>query len=348
MATDEFPGTDAFLTQELLRLALESSNIGVWKVDPRVRSVELTSTTKKILGVPLDFPIEYGTFFDLLHPEDRETARADLARALDPDGPGQSEAEFRIITPWGEARWLHARGTAFFEGDDTGRWPTLFIGTLRDVTAGKAIEAMQQAAVEQQQLLLHEVNHRVKNSLQLVSSLLRLQARRVPNREIRRQLEDATTRISTIAHIHQRLYRDQDFRRINFGGLLAELCADLQASQANCPITVQSPDFVVATDRAIPLALIVNELVTNAFKYAYPDRGGPVTVSVQVHGPGEMAIAVEDEGAGLPAGFSVKHARTLGMTLIVSLVGQLSGRLEIPPRERGASFVIIVPSEQLD
>jgi PAS domain S-box-containing protein len=344
MAIEGFLGDDAFLDRELLRLALDSSDIGVWRVDPRTRTVELTQTTRRLVGIPPDVPVNYDAFFDLVHPEDRVAARTGLAEALDPAGPRQCMVEFRVVTPQGETRSLYVHGAAFFEQSR----PSLFIGTMRDVSVRKAIEAMHRDAVEQQELLLHEVNHRVKNSLQLVSSLLRLQARRLPNREIRRQLEDATTRISTIAHIHQRLYRDQNFRQINFGALLGEICADLQVSQPNCPVSVRSPDFVVVTDRAIPLALIVNELVTNAFKYAYPDHGGPVAVSVRVHGPGEMAITVEDQGVGLPAGFTVKQARTLGMTLIGSLIGQLSGRLEIPARDQGASFVVIVPTDRLD
>jgi PAS domain S-box-containing protein len=345
MASDEFLKRDGFLTKELLKLALASSDIGVWKVDPRTRAVELSSTMKAMLGMPIDQHVDYASFLNILHPDDRESARAGLARALDPTGDGQCDVEFRVAPASGGTRWLYARGAAFFTGEAGDRTPNLFIGTMRDVTENKAAESLQRDAVEQQRELLHEVNHRVKNSLQLVSSLLRLQARSIQDRDTRRYLDDATARISTIAKIHQRLYRDQDFRRLNFGGFLSEMCADLQGSAPDCPIKVLSPDFMVTTDRAVPLALVINELVTNAFEYAYPGSSGPVTVTVPRSGAGEVTIQVEDIGVGLPAGFSVKGAGTLGMTLVLSLVAQLSGRVETLPRERGTCFAVTIPNE---
>jgi two-component system, sensor histidine kinase PdtaS len=293
-----------------------------------------------MLGMPIDRTVDYAAFLAVLHPEDQAQAREDLANALtSPDGV--CEAEFRVVTPTDGIRWILTRGRAFSAGKGKTRNATLFIGTARDITDAKA-------ALEQQQMLLHEVNHRVKNSLQLVSSLLRLQARRVPDPAARLQLEDATTRISTIAHIHQRLYRDQDVKKINFGAFLSELCADLQGSAFHCSVEVNSPSFSVATDRAIPLALVINELVTNAFKYAYPPegRGGKVSVAVDLHDSREIAITVKDEGVGLPEGFSIAGGANLGMILIGSLLTQLSGRIEVRDSGPGACFLVTVPVDE--
>jgi PAS domain S-box-containing protein len=338
MPTDEFLKNDAFLTTELLKLAIESAGIGIWKVDPNTRSVAASVALKQMLGIPVDQPVDYAAFFAALHPDDQTRARKELAAALT-SADGLCETKFRIIAATGEVRWLFVRGRAYFDGEGESRRATLFIGTARDITDASA-------ALEQQQMLLHEVNHRVKNSLQLVSSLLRLQARRVPDATARRQLEDATTRISTIAHIHQRLYRDQDIKKINFGAFLSELCADLQGSTSHCALEVKSPSFLVTTDRAIPLALVVNELVTNAFKYAYPAEGsgGRVSVGVDLK-DGEIAITVEDNGVGLPEGFSVAGGSNLGMILIGSLLAQLSGRIEATDNGPGASFTVTVPVE---
>jgi PAS domain S-box-containing protein len=347
MPTDEFLRNDAFLSKELLRLALASSDIGVWRVDPRTRLVDLTASTKEIFGLPLDQPVDYAAFLGVVHPDDRPRTRTELGRALDPAGDGQCEVEFRVVTANGGTRWLFARGSAFFETKADARQPKLFIGTLRDVTEAKAADARQQAAIEQQQTLLLEVNHRVKNSLQLVSSLLRLQSRRISDKKTRRQLEDTTTRISTIARIHERLYRDKEYNRINFGALLADVCAELQGAAPHCPVLVHAKNIMVTADRAVPLALIVNELVTNTFKYAYPDGGGPVSVTVsQVEDSGGLRIDVEDYGTGLPADFSPERPSTLGMTLIGSLTAQLGGRLDILKREGGACFSVSVPSAE--
>jgi PAS domain S-box-containing protein len=336
MPSDEFLKNDAFLTTELLKLAVESAGIGIWKVDPRTRTVEATAVLKQMLGIPVDPPIDYAAFIAALHPDDRAQTRTELASALTSED-GLCETQFRVVDQAGEVRWLLVRGRAYFEGEGETRKPVLFIGTARDITEASA-------ALEQQQMLLHEVNHRVKNSLQLVSSLLRLQARRIPDEAARRQLEDATTRISTIAHIHQRLYRDQDVKKINFGAFLSELCADLQGSASHCALEVKSPNFPVTTDRAIPLALVVNELVTNAFKYAYPveGSGGRVSVGVDLNN-GEIAITVKDHGVGLPAGFSVAGGGNLGMVLIGSLLAQLSGRIEAADNAPGTCFTVTVP-----
>ena len=347
MPTHEFLKSDAFLTAELLALAVESAGIGVWRVNPQTREVELTAILKQMLGLTADQPVDYASFLALLHPDDLQRTRNALAAAL-VSADGHCEIGFRVVTPANGVRHLTARGRAYFDGDGDARRAKLFIGTMRDVTEAEVAEATLMAALEQQKMLLHEVNHRVKNSLQLVSSLLRLQARRIPDPAARHELEDATTRISTIAHIHERLYRDQDVSRINFGALLSELCADLQGSAAHCSLDVRSPDFPVKTDRAIPLALVVNELVSNAFKYAYPGEGGQpsggrVLVGVELS-DGAIAISVQDHGVGLPDGFTAKGGGNFGMLLIGSLLTQLSGKLVIRETDGGgATFVVTTP-----
>ncbi len=342
MPKHEFLENDAFLTAELLALAVESAGIGVWRVNPQTREVELTAVLKEMLGLPADRSVDYASFLSLLHPDDLQRTRDALAAAL-ASADGHCDIGFRVVTPANGVRRLTARGRAYFDGDGEARRARLFIGTMRDVTEAEAAEATLTAALEQQKMLLHEVNHRVKNSLQLVSSLLRLQARRIPEKAARQQLEDATTRISTIAHIHQRLYRDEDISRINFGALLSELCADLQGSAAHCSLDVRAPDFPVKTDRAIPLALVVNELVSNAFKYAYPSARGRVSVGVELS-DSAIAISVQDHGVGLPQGFTAKSDGNFGMLLIGSLLTQLSGKLVIRETEGGgATFIVTTP-----
>ena len=341
MSTRDFLKNDAFLTMEVLALAVQSAGIGVWKVNPRTRETDLTAALKEMLGLPVDRPVDYAMFLALIHPDDLDDTRRRLTQAL--FSPEDCDFQFRIVRA-GEVRWLAARGRAYFEGEGENRLPTLFIGTMLDITEAKTAEADRQSALEHQERLLHEVNHRVKNSLQLVSSLLRLQARSLPHGKGRQQIEDATTRISTIAHIHQRLYRDKDVSQLNFGAFLSELCADLQGSATHCSLHVQAPAFPIKTDRAVPLALIVTELVTNAFKYAYPDGGGRVAVLVDLSGA-HVTITVEDHGVGLPEGFTIKGSKSLGMVLIGSLTGQLGGKLDVRPTEGGgATFVVTAPA----
>jgi len=347
MADDEPLRTDAFLSKDLLRIALESSGVAIWTMDPSTGRIDWTADCRKLFEVPLDQPVDHAFFLSRLHPDDRDRADQAVRGALDPAGDGAYDTEYRVLLPDGAIRWVAARGRTLFADEvGGGRKPLQFAGTVRDITERKTAEATLQAALEQQQVLLKEVNHRVKNSLQLVSSLLRLQARRIPDPAVSAQLEDAMTRISTIGHIHQRLYRDQEIKRIDFGAFLTELCADLQGSAPECSIRVDAPHLRVPTDRAIPLALVTNELVTNAFKYAYPDkRPGTISVSVTQPTEAEIAVCVSDEGVGLPAGFSIENATSLGMVLISNLLSQLDGTIAIQNRPRGASFVVTAPVE---
>jgi two-component sensor histidine kinase len=343
MVHDEFLKTDAFLTREILGIALESAGIAVWTLDPALSGVQLSSAMTRLLDLPPGQTVAYDEFLALQHPDDREKFRAAIAAALNPDGSGLCEVEVRFSVGVGapaKPRWFAAQGRALFVGDGAGRQAGLLVGTLRDITERKDAEQSLKTATEEQGERLHEVNHRVKNSLQLISSLLRLQARGAADLETRRQLDDATTRISTIAHIHDRLYRDQDIKRIRFGTFVTELCSDLQGSAPRCSLQVVAPEFLVAIDKAIPLALVINELVTNAFKYAYPGAGGPVTVTVAAPTTDQVTVTVGDLGTGLPDGFSVEKAKTLGMILIAGMVQQLKGRLEVRNGAPGVTFAI--------
>jgi PAS domain S-box-containing protein len=346
MLIDAFLDKVAFPATEMLRLALETSGLGVWLVDPATGDAEWSAALKQMFGIPLDQEPDFVDWLDFVHPEDVPQAKAAFAAALDPAGDGSCAGEYRVVTQAGETKWIAMRGRSFFTGEGPERAATLFVAMMRDETERKTAAATLQAALDQQQLLVNEVNHRVKNSLQLVSSLVRLQSRRIADPKTRRQLEDATGRISAIAHIHQRLYSDQDIKRIDFGAFARELCADLQGSSPECAVTVAAPRLLINTDRAVPLALIINELVTNAFKYAYPaGQGGPVSVDLRRTDAGEVTLRVADRGAGLTPGFSVETADSLGMTLIGSLVAQLRGGIETHDANPGAVFIVTAPIE---
>jgi PAS domain S-box-containing protein len=339
MSHYEFPRSDAFLTPEVLALALESAGVAVWTIDARRQAVNLSSGLQRMMDLRGSPTIGYDEFLELIHTEDRQAVRTSIEGAISGVDGGICDVEFRSAGT-AEPKWFAAHGRAVFDGGDGERACAAFVGTARDITGRKHAEAAALSEMELQRDLLHEVNHRIKNSLQLISSLLRLQAQQATDVEIRHQLEDATTRIATIAHIHERLYRDQQSRGINFGAFVSELCAELQGASSHCSLQIEAPDFFVATDKAIPLGLAINELVTNAFAYAYPDGSGTVTVSVRRGDDDQVSIAVSDRGIGLPPGFSIEGAKTLGMVLVSSMMQQLRGRLEFHDNAPGTTFII--------
>ncbi len=213
---------------------------------------------------------------------------------------------------------------------------------------GMAIERARherrlKAAVERQQVLLKEIHHRVKNSLQIVSSTLSLQAADGGDAELRQQLQEASARVLAIARAHDRLYRGDDIGALDLGDYLCDVCHDLSTS--SCSVEVVAVDGVrVATDRAIPLALIAAELISNAAKYAYPANAkGKVRVDLARRGDHHIALTVGDDGVGLPPGFNMQASKGLGMRIVSVLAGQLGAEVEVQPRERGAQFMLVIP-----
>ncbi len=207
------------------------------------------------------------------------------------------------------------------------------------------IEANLRASLDQREVLLQEMNHRVKNSLQLVASMLHLQAGSSDDEAVRHQLRDASSRITAIARAHQRLYRSDQVRSIDLAAYLVDLCGDLEASTGERQIQVAVPGPVeIVTDRAIPVALVVTELVTNAAKYAYADgETGIIEVELGHDQDGRIQLSVADNGAGLPPGFDAKSSKGLGMRITRILASQLGAELQLRPRAAGTEFVLIMP-----
>jgi two-component sensor histidine kinase len=201
------------------------------------------------------------------------------------------------------------------------------------------------AALERHQFLIKEMNHRVKNSLALVASMLRLQAREDSDPTFAQQLEEATLRVGAIARVHEQLYQSSDVERFDVGRYIEAICKDLSASFAQCEIDVQAqPGIVISADRAISSALIVTELVSNAAKHAYDGHAvGRVWVNVAATGVDSFSIAVRDEGEGLPEGLQFGKTKGLGARMIRSLAEQLNASLEVLARDPGAEFILTAP-----
>ena len=206
------------------------------------------------------------------------------------------------------------------------------------------IEADLRKALDRQQILMREVNHRVNNSLQIVASMLRLHGSTTESEGVRHELRQAGTRIAAVARAHQRLYRGDAIQAIDLGQYLSEVCADIEASITDCEIEVRAAaGLTVPADRAIPSALLVNELITNAAKYAYATQSCKIWVSLSRDVLTETAvISVRDEGVGLPAEFDMEAGR-LGMRLIKAFADQLGGNLQIVRRNPGTEFVLAFP-----
>lgn len=215
---------------------------------------------------------------------------------------------------------------------------------------GMAIEQQQyqrklQAALDRHQILLKEVNHRVKNSLQVVSSMLHLQAKAVGDPALSEQLSEASARISAVGRAYERLAYNADYENIDLVAYLREVIDDLETAVAPCEIHFEAPEAIqFAADRAILVALIINELVLNAGKYAYPDcPGGAIWVRLVQMERNAVLVTVRDDGVGLPGNFDPANSRRLGTRLVNALARQLDAELTRPASITGANFALLVP-----
>jgi two-component sensor histidine kinase len=213
---------------------------------------------------------------------------------------------------------------------------------------GMAIERQRhehalEAALERQKFLVKEINHRVKNSLQLVASVLSLQAKADPN--IGQRLQEASGRIMAIGRAHERLYRSPEVEKIEIAEYLSDICHDLSKITPNCRISFDALEpLFLDTDRAVGLALMVSELVTNAAKHAYPNGTcGEIWVCLACTEGKVVRVSVRDEGVGLPADFDTNTRVGLGMRLIEALSKQSEATFRVERQAHGADFVLEIP-----
>jgi two-component sensor histidine kinase len=214
---------------------------------------------------------------------------------------------------------------------------------------GMAIERERQerslkSALNRHQLLLKEMNHRVKNSLSMASSMLRLQAAEIGDDKLTQLLDEASMRILAIGRAHDRLHQGEAIDTLDLGGYIDQVCQDLDEG-GTCDVHADAErGITVAIDRAVPAALIVTELVTNAAKYAYRDSaGGKIYARVAREGDKNVVLAVRDEGDGLPKDFDLRNPKGLGMRIVSALTEQLDADLTVLRSGAGTEFVLTMP-----
>ena len=210
-------------------------------------------------------------------------------------------------------------------------------------------ERQLKAALERQQILTNEISHRVKNSLQIASSMLHLHASTTDDDVLRAHLTEASGRVSAIGRAYERLSRDADIKKIDLGTYLQEVCADAIGAASHCKLEFEGgKEIRLEPDRAISLALVVNELVTNAAKYAFPHRvDGHIWVSLVRRDANIVLVSVRDDGVELPADFDIKNSKGLGMRIVAALSEQLGASITHHACENGKEFSVLFPCESV-
>jgi PAS domain S-box-containing protein len=342
--------TERKLAEESLRqatLVVENSPVVLfrWKA-AEGWPVELASRNVRQFGYTADELMSGAVpFAALVHPEDigrvvREVQEHGAA------GSDRFRQEYRLLTRAGEVRWVDDRTVV--ERDAEGRI-AFYQGIVIDITERKQAEQSLRTSLAEKTALLQEVHHRVKNNLQVVSSLLSLQAGLEKNRSAVDALRETQGRIRSMALLHEMLYRSEGLARVDFGGYLDRLCAHLLRAVGHHAgrVTLERRGGAVelGLDQAVPCGLIVSELVSNALKHAFPeDRAGRIVIDVSRSDALHLSLIVADDGVGLPPDPGATGTSTLGLRLVRILAAQLKGTLTEVPRP-GASFRIVFPRE---
>jgi len=217
-----------------------------------------------------------------------------------------------------------------------------FIALARTITERRAAEEKLRESLREKELLLREIHHRVKNNMQIIISLLSLQARKCAHPEARAALKESRDRIKSIAVIHEKIYRSQKLSRLHFGDFVRDITAMLLEAEGRGELSLELRCAAVAfsAETAIPLALIVNELVTNALKHAFPGgRKGTITLDCHSAGEGAFVLIVRDDGTGFPENRDIASEESLGLVLVQALTTQIGGTVEMA-RDRGTVFTV--------
>jgi len=203
---------------------------------------------------------------------------------------------------------------------------------LHDITNRKRHEQLILTSLSEKETLLREIHHRVKNNLQIISSILKMQVRHIDNGKLEGVFQECQDRIKAMAAVHSLLYKSQNFSEVNFGEYVREMADQLfrsyKTSTAAISLVIQAENVRLPIDIAIPCGLIINELVTNTLKYAFPGvRKGEITIEINQTGNG-IRLFYEDNGIGSPEAMDLSNAETMGLKLINMLVEQLGGTIE--------------------
>lgn len=316
-----------------LTLATDAASIGVWDWSLETDQWYATDTYFTMLGTsPSDRPTLRAEWLERVHPEDRTDIVAAMQAALTAsDAPYQHE--IRLKHTAGKYRWMHVVGRVLSR--NLAGKPIRLLGVMMDITERKKAEEELRTSLHDKEALLKEVHHRVKNNLQVIVSLLRLEsARSVPT--ARTVLKDMQGRIQAMAALHETLYRTGNFARVDLATYLSQLANQLLRTHLADPASVSlqldvSPVFV-GLDQAIPCGLVANELLSNSLKHGFPEgQTGEVRVALHRTSDGLVRFEVSNTGAGLPDDFAARMGTSLGLQLVGDLTKQLRGELQVDP-----------------
>ncbi len=327
-----------------LTLATKAADIAIWEWDVAAQSLMMDQRMLTLYRIPsekVEQPAE--SVVELwrrhVHPDDIARLEQEAVDAI--DGKRSLSSEFRIIWPDGQIRIIRTDAIVSY---DNGGQALRMTGINMDITDSKQ-QQMINAALREKETMLKELYHRVKNNLQVITSLFNLQAHTLPDGAARIALQEAADRVRAMALVHEKFYQSSNLALISLDQYIVDLCRQLGAVAAaekhGISLQTEVEPLQVSLETAIPLGLILNELISNSLKHAFPTGGGGQIVVRLHHLPhGEadpdtcpMLLIVSDNGIGIPPEFDRTSSATLGLRLIEGLTAQLNGKFSLETKD---------------
>ena len=332
-------------SERSLRRAEGLAHLGIYEWNIPDNRISASEEFKRILGIQATESLP--VYKDLIHyilPSDRDNVIASVNTLLKSGTPFTTN--FSIIRDDDIVRKIRALGE--IECDEYGDFRH-FILIIQDITEEKRMEEEICEAYHEKQILLSEIHHRVKNNLQVISSLLSMQSRTIKDPEILSLFKETQIRIKSIALVHEHIYQSTNLNKIKYRDYVQNITSyiftlyEVLRERVKCRIEVENIE--ISVEKAVPLSLIITELVTNSLKYAFNENNfGEIIVSLTMDFDKRAYILdYRDNGSGFPAGFDPKMSKGFGSTLIMGLTRQLSGNISVESSESGIHYVIYFP-----
>ncbi len=326
-------------SEELYRFLAENSSDVISRLGINSKRNYISPSCKKIYGYEPEEVIAMKDIYELIEPDWHEPVRKQFEEMVKSRVPARFQ--YKAKRKDKPSFWAESYVNPLFD-EKSGELKEM-ISVVRDITERKRGEEARAENARQKELLLHEIHNRVKNNFAILTSLMTMQRERIPDTVFGRAISDLQLRVRTMSLVHEQLYESEGISAISFNNYLYNLAMIVTNAYKNERITLITniTPCELPIEMVMPLGLIVNELLTNAYKYAFPgNRTGILKVELLPAGEDRWELIIEDNGIGLPDGFFDEKSRSMGMQIVHILVEQIEATLGIGS-ENGSRFRII-------
>jgi two-component sensor histidine kinase/CheY-like chemotaxis protein len=318
--------------------AQKIGHIGSWEWDLETLELNCSDEFYNIMSVdPTKFGNTYQSMMEIIHPDDRQVVQDSIDNTLNQHMPFAND--YRIVRPDGTVRILSSKGEVIT--DPNGK-ALRIVGTEQDITEQKLADEKIKSSLKEKEMLLQEIHHRVKNNLQVISSLLRLQSRYINDQKSIDIFKETQNRVRSIAILHEKLYQSDDLAKIRFDEYVKILAEDLlyfyELDKSNIKMNIDVEEVSLNIETAIPCGLIIDEMVANSLKYAFPNgRVGEIKIELHSDDDNKYYLMVSDNGIGISEDIDPEKTDTFGMQLIKYLTKQLKATIELD-KDNGTTY----------